>query len=78
MSSDAERAEAEGACQTPEDVGYGWGLVLRCRRFERSTDTPPRGFLNCPARARCDLGRSEPEPAKRLRLNYVNQLKGQA
>jgi hypothetical protein len=44
-----------------------------------STDTPPRGFLYAacapPARA-CDLGRSE--PAKRLRLNYVNQLKGQA
>ena len=34
MSSDAERAEAESACQTPEDVGYGWGLVLRCRRFD--------------------------------------------
>ena len=76
MSSDAERAEAEGACQTPEDVGYGWGLVLRCRRFDghAAARFPVCGV--CPASARCDLGRSE--PAKRLRLNYVNQLKGQA
>ena len=75
MSSDAERAEAEGACQTPEDVGYGWGLVLRCRRFDGHAAA--RFSCGCapPARA-CDLGRSE--PAKRLRLNYVNQLKGQA
>lgn len=52
MSSDAERAEAESACKTPEDVGYGWGLVLRCRRFDghAAARFPVCGV--CPARAR--------------------------
>ena len=57
MSSDAERAEAESACQTPEDVGYGWGLVLRCRRFDghAAARFPVCGVTAPRARARCDL-----------------------